>query len=87
MQVATYTCQQLRDATDGYSDSRILGQGGFGVVYSGRVPDGPVAVKRILLNDKKKAKMKSFSREIAAAGATGKHPNLVEVVGIVSEGP
>lgn len=81
-----YTCQQLREATDGYAESRILGSGGFGVVYSGRVHDSPVAVKRIVLNDKRKAKMKSFSREIAAAAAVGRHPNLVEVVGIVRPG-
>lgn len=86
MALATYTCEQLRQATDGYSDSRILGQGGFGVVYSGKVHDSPVpvAVKRIMLNDKKKAKMKSFSREIACAGVTGRHPNLVDVVGMAS---
>ncbi|CAH8275870.1 unnamed protein product [Arabidopsis lyrata] len=35
-------------ATDNFSDSNILGQGGFGVVYMGRLPDGQeIAVKRL----------------------------------------
>lgn len=84
-----FTNDELRQATGGWSDSRILGQGGFGVVFSASVQKGgfqenPVAVKRILLNDKRQAKMKSFSREIAAAAAVGKHHCLIEVVGMAS---
>jgi hypothetical protein len=41
----------MQAATHGFSDSLILGQGGYGVVYKGLLPDGSIiAVKNLLLN-------------------------------------
>ena len=37
----------LAAATDGFSDARLLGRGGFGAVYRGRLAGLDVAVKRL----------------------------------------
>lgn len=44
----TFTFKELHNATDGFSSKNILGSGGFGNVYKGKLPDGAmVAVKRL----------------------------------------
>ncbi|CDW54951.1 TKL:IRAK protein kinase [Trichuris trichiura] len=39
--------EEIVDATDNFSPSNVLGQGGYGIVYKGRWKDTVVAVKRI----------------------------------------
>ncbi|XP_068326335.1 probable LRR receptor-like serine/threonine-protein kinase At2g23950 [Pyrus communis] len=44
----SFTFKQLQIATDNFSSKHILGAGGFGNVYKGKLPDGTmVAVKRL----------------------------------------
>ncbi|XP_021718255.1 proline-rich receptor-like protein kinase PERK9 [Chenopodium quinoa] len=43
-----FTYQELYDATSGFSDEKVLGEGGFGRVYKGLLSDGRViAVKQL----------------------------------------
>lgn len=43
-----FTYQELYEATSGFSDEKLLGEGGFGSVYKGLLPDGRVvAVKQL----------------------------------------
>ncbi|CAN1194996.1 LRR receptor kinase BAK1 [Linum perenne] len=43
-----FSLQELLAATDSFSDDSVIGSGGFGKVYKGRLPDGSlVAVKRL----------------------------------------
>ncbi|KAJ6804624.1 LRR receptor kinase BAK1-like [Iris pallida] len=46
-QLKMFSLRELQVATDGFSNKNILGRGGFGKVYKGRLADGSlVAVKR-----------------------------------------
>ncbi|XP_072981374.1 proline-rich receptor-like protein kinase PERK8 [Typha angustifolia] len=43
-----FTYEDLYDMTDGFSSQNLLGEGGFGCVYKGHLPDGrEVAVKQL----------------------------------------
>lgn len=43
-----FTYEELFEATSGFSELNLLGEGGFGSVYKGRLPDGKeVAVKQL----------------------------------------
>lgn len=47
-QLKKYSLRELQVATDYFSQQNILGKGGFGKVYKGRLADGSlVAVKRL----------------------------------------
>ena len=46
-----YTLRELEDATDGFADENVVGQGGYGIVYRGVVGDGTqISVKNSLNN-------------------------------------
>ncbi|KAI9119352.1 hypothetical protein K1719_010027 [Acacia pycnantha] len=45
---STFTYEELVRATDGFSDANLLGQGGFGYVHKGILPNGKeVAIKQL----------------------------------------
>jgi serine/threonine protein kinase len=47
-----YSFQEMRMATNNFSQRNILGEGGYGIVYKGDLPDGTtVAVKRLKDHD------------------------------------
>ncbi|KAM3701570.1 hypothetical protein ACJW31_05G183800 [Castanea mollissima] len=74
----------IRSATDEFSDSNKLGQGGFGTVYKGTLPDGKeVAVKRLLR--KSWQGLEEFKNEIILI-AKLQHRNLVKLLGCGIEG-
>ncbi|CAN1287227.1 Wall-associated receptor kinase-like 22 [Linum perenne] len=58
-----FTEEELKRATDNYNQSRFLGQGGFGTVYKGMLPDGTiVAVKKSKTIDK--TQIQQFINEV-----------------------
>ncbi|RXI02191.1 hypothetical protein DVH24_026721 [Malus domestica] len=75
-----YSYQELKQATKGFRDKELLGQGGFGQVFKGTLPNTKtqVAVKRIS-NDSKQG-LREFVSEIASIGRL-RHRNLVQLLG------
>eukprot|EP00249_Psilotum_nudum_P023660 c28946_g1_i3 orf=900-1694(+) len=46
-----YTLRELEAATNFFSDSNVIGEGGYGIVYQGQLPDSTyIAVKNLLNN-------------------------------------
>ncbi|RRT86096.1 hypothetical protein B296_00000191 [Ensete ventricosum] len=79
-----FTLRDLENATNRFSKENILGEGGYGVVYRGRLVNGTeVAVKR-LLNNLGQAE-KEFRVEVEAIGHV-RHKNLVRLLGYCIEG-
>ncbi|KAK9132444.1 hypothetical protein Scep_011972 [Stephania cephalantha] len=79
-----FTLRDLEIATSGFSAKNVLGEGGYGVVYRGRLINGTeVAVKK-LLNNLGQAE-KEFRVEVEAIGHV-RHKNLVRLLGYCVEG-
>ncbi|CAL5408458.1 unnamed protein product [Camellia sinensis] len=74
----------LSAATDNFSDSNKLGQGGFGLVYKGQLPDGKeVAVKR--LSSVSEQGLDEFTNEVLLILKL-QHKNLVRLLGFCIDG-
>uniref|UniRef100_A0A0E0LLM6 non-specific serine/threonine protein kinase n=1 Tax=Oryza punctata TaxID=4537 RepID=A0A0E0LLM6_ORYPU len=74
-----YDFSQITDATDNFSDSNILGEGGFGPVYKGLFPDGQeLAIKKLAAQSRQG--LVEFKNEIQLV-AKLQHKNLVRLLG------
>ncbi|KAL5991412.1 hypothetical protein ACLOJK_012321 [Asimina triloba] len=72
-----FTKSELKQATNGYDPSLLLGEGGAGKVYLGKLPSGQhVAIKRI----QRKKKLGEFYREVEIL-AKLRHRNLTTLLG------
>ncbi|KAH9610650.1 hypothetical protein KSS87_002965 [Heliosperma pusillum] len=79
-----FPLKQIKAATDNFSIRNKIGEGGFGPVYKGVLPDGKViAVKQ--LSSKSKQGNREFVNEIGMISAL-QHPNLVKLHGCCIEG-
>lgn len=75
----------LEKATSSFDESNKLGQGGFGIVYKGVLPDGrEIAVKRLFFNNKHRAA--DFYNEVNIISSV-EHKNLVRLLGCSCSGP
>ncbi|WVZ96086.1 hypothetical protein U9M48_041768 [Paspalum notatum var. saurae] len=81
----SFKYEQLRTATDEFNQINKLGQGGYGSVYKGVLPDGrEVAVKRLIFN--KRHCVEQFFNEVRLISQV-RHKNLVKLLGCSVEGP
>lgn len=79
-----FTLRQIKAATDDFAYRNKIGEGGFGPVFKGVLPDGKViAVKQ--LSSKSKQGNREFVNEIGMISAL-QHPNLVKLYGCCIEG-
>ncbi|PKA49918.1 Cysteine-rich receptor-like protein kinase 42 [Apostasia shenzhenica] len=75
----------LCDATGNFSLKKKLGQGGYGSVYKGILPDGrEVAVKRLFVNTRQW--VDQFFNEVILINQV-QHQNLVKLLGCSIDGP
>ncbi|CAL5345848.1 unnamed protein product [Camellia sinensis] len=79
-----YNFDTIRIATNHFSDANKLGQGGFGVVYKGNLPNGQeIAVKRLSRNSGQGEL--EFKNEVMLV-AKLQHRNLVRLLGFCLQG-
>ncbi|KAM1802516.1 hypothetical protein ACFX11_033978 [Malus domestica] len=75
--------EELERATDNYNVSRFLGEGGYGTVYKGMLPDGTiVAVKRSRAIDENQ--IEQFINEVVILTQIN-HRNIVKLLGCCLE--
>ncbi|KAJ0982867.1 hypothetical protein J5N97_011122 [Dioscorea zingiberensis] len=81
-----YQSDELRNATNCFSDDNILGQGGFGPVYKGVLHGEEIAVKKLSTEMVgREHGVRAIRSEIESL-AMAKHRNLVELFGFSSDG-
>ncbi|KAL3727884.1 hypothetical protein ACJRO7_032602 [Eucalyptus globulus] len=79
-----FTLRELEVASGRFNKENVIGEGGYGVVYRGRLVNGtPVAIKK-LLNNLGQAE-KEFRVEVEAIGHV-RHKHLVRLLGYCIEG-
>ncbi|XP_008792302.2 probable LRR receptor-like serine/threonine-protein kinase At1g53430 [Phoenix dactylifera] len=84
LQTGYFTLKQIKTATKNFDPENKIGEGGFGSVYRGVLPDGSeIAVKQ--LSSKSKQGNREFINEIGMISAL-QHPNLVKLYGCCMEG-
>ncbi|WVZ87137.1 hypothetical protein U9M48_033827 [Paspalum notatum var. saurae] len=75
---------ELRTATENFSSSNLLGEGGYGSVYKGKLTDGRVVAVKQLSEASHQGK-KQFAAEIETISRV-QHRNLVKLYGCCLEG-
>ncbi|XP_042043762.1 probable LRR receptor-like serine/threonine-protein kinase At5g10290 isoform X2 [Salvia splendens] len=79
-QLKRFAWRELQIATDSFSEKNVLGQGGFGKVYKGVLPDNTkVAVKR-LTDFESPGGDTAFQREVEMI-SVAVHKNLLRLIG------
>jgi len=82
--VLSYTYGEIRTAVESFSSSNLLGEGGYGSVYKGKLTNGnTVAVKQ--LSESSRQGKKQFIAEIETISRV-QHRNLVKLYGCCLEG-
>lgn len=78
-----FTAEELERATDNYNQNRFLGQGGYGTVYKGMLPDGTiVAVKKS--REIARNQIDTFVNEVVILSQIN-HRNIVKLIGCCLE--
>uniref|UniRef100_A0A0R0GUJ3 Protein kinase domain-containing protein n=1 Tax=Glycine max TaxID=3847 RepID=A0A0R0GUJ3_SOYBN len=79
----TFSTNDIKKATDDFHASRILGEGGFGLVYSGILEDGTKVAVKVLKREDHHGD-REFLAEVEMLSRLH-HRNLVKLIGICIE--
>ncbi|CAN6328583.1 unnamed protein product [Urochloa humidicola] len=80
-QLKRFSLRELKVATDGFTDKNILGRGGFGKVYKGRLADGSLVAVRRLKEERTPGMELQFQTEVEMSGMVIVHRNLLRLCG------
>ncbi|CAA2974664.1 receptor-like serine threonine- kinase ALE2 [Olea europaea subsp. europaea] len=78
-----FCIDEIERATDNFNASRILGEGGFGLVYGGTLDDGRKVAVKVLKRDDHQGS-REFLAEVEMLSRLH-HRNLVKLLGICAE--
>ncbi|XP_027344865.1 proline-rich receptor-like protein kinase PERK1 [Abrus precatorius] len=76
---STFSLNELAVATDGFSRSNLLGQGGFGYVHKGVLPNGKIVAVKQLKSESRQGE-REFHAEVEVISRVH-HRHLVSLVG------
>ncbi|RAL51121.1 hypothetical protein DM860_005477 [Cuscuta australis] len=79
----TFSIAEIERVTDNFSEKRVLGEGGFGRVYSGALEDGTKVAVKVLKRDDHQGGREFFA-EVEMLGRLH-HRNVVKLIGICLE--
>ncbi|KAF5788583.1 putative protein kinase RLK-Pelle-Extensin family [Helianthus annuus] len=79
----TFSSSDIEKATDNFNESGVLGEGGFGRVYSGVLEDGTKVAVKVLKRDDQQGG-REFLAEVEMLSRLH-HRNLVRLIGICTE--
>nr|GFC18680.1 receptor-like serine/threonine-protein kinase ALE2 isoform X3 [Tanacetum cinerariifolium] len=79
----TFSSSDMEKATDNFNELGVLGEGGFGRVYSGTLEDGTKVAVKVLKRDDKQGG-REFLAEVEMLSRLH-HRNLVRLLGICTE--
>ncbi|XP_047945250.1 cold-responsive protein kinase 1-like [Salvia hispanica] len=79
-----YSYRELQIATQSFNESNKIGEGGFGLVYKGRLKDGSLVAIKVLSAQSEQG-VKEFLNEIVSISGV-EHENLVKLYGCCTEG-
>ncbi|XP_024979481.1 probable receptor-like serine/threonine-protein kinase At4g34500 isoform X2 [Cynara cardunculus var. scolymus] len=79
-----FNLSELEIATNRFAEENVIGEGGYGIVYRGALPDGSAVAVKNLLDNRGQAE-KEFKVEVEAIGKV-RHKNLVGLIGFCTEG-
>lgn len=83
--ISYFDFQTLRRATKNFNRKNLLGSGGFGPVYQGKLTDGRVIACKKLSLDKSHQGEREFLAEVRVITSI-QHKNLVRLLGCCSDG-
>ncbi|KAI5010022.1 hypothetical protein ZWY2020_012159 [Hordeum vulgare] len=86
MAVPIVSLAVIKDVTGNFSETNMIGQGGFSIVYKGQLPEGrAIAVKRLKQSVLTTKGKKDFAREVEVMAGL-RHGSLVRLLAYCNEG-